>query len=295
MTVREALREGADALSGTETAFLDASLLLAEVLGTSHSSLLASWPDEVGEAPLELYRARLGSRARGLPLAYILGRKEFWGRSFHVDDRVLIPRPDTETLVQAALDLGDAISRERAALRVHEACCGSGCVAISLAAERPDWILSASDLSEGALEVAAANAAALLAAGRSGGPLGLARGDLLSSLSPSGGRGGPPFDLILANPPYVPSAEARALLRQGWGEPLMALDGGPDGLDLVRRLVPQAVAALAPGGALLVEADGGQAAAVAALFGSAGLIGLGSLRDLGGRERVTSGRKAWIP
>ena len=110
MTVRDALREGTAALAGTETPFLDASLLLADALALDTAGLLASGLDPVEEERLELYRARVASRSRGSPVAYILGRKEFWGCDFLVDARVLVPRPDTETLVAAALEIGDSIS-----------------------------------------------------------------------------------------------------------------------------------------------------------------------------------------
>jgi len=297
MIVRDALRDGAAALSGTETPFLDASLLLADALSTDGTRILAAGPETVEEGPLARYRAGIASRSRGLPLAYIVGHKEFWGRRFMVDPRVLVPRPDTETLVEAALAIGDLIVDAQAktirkrfaapALRVHEACCGSGCVAISVAADRPDWSVSASDLSEGALEVARANARALIDPARPGGPLPFIRSDLLSALT----RGS--FDLILANPPYVGSGKTEALLALGWSEPRMALDGGSDGLDLVRRLVPEAAFALSRGGALLVEADGEQAAEVAALFRASRLTDIEAYRDLGGKARVTSGRKQW--
>ena len=285
MTVRDALREGAAALAGTETPFLDASLLLADALALDTAGLLASGPESVEEERLELYRARVASRSRGRPVAYILGRKEFWGRDFTVDARVLVPRPDTETLVAAALEIGDSISGGRP-LRVHEACCGSGCVAISLAADRPYWEISASDLSAGALDLARANAAALLAPDRPGGALSFEAGDLLASA-------GRDLDLVVANPPYVPSVEAEALLALGWSEPRMALDGGGDGLDLMRRLVREAALALAPGGALLVEADGEQAEEVARLFHDSRLTDIEVRLDIGGKARVTSGRKPW--
>jgi release factor glutamine methyltransferase len=370
MIVRDALREGAAALSGTETPFLDASLLLAAAMGVESARLYASGPDPVSEDSLESYRAKLSLRARGLPVAYILGYKEFWSRRFVVDPRVLIPRPDTETLVEATLKLGDIIQKEKATtearreeesteeelremqikgsdrnveevseeqqntqanfsslfslrdlhqtpclrgsslssfspLRVHEACTGSGCVAVSLAAERPEWEVSASDLSESALEVARINVDALLPPTRSGGPVRLARSDLLSSVMPQSEEGGNvsqgvidastrPFDLILANPPYVGSSETDRLLSQGWSEPRMALDGGEDGLDLVRQLTIEAAEALAPGGALLVEADGDQSEAVAELFRASRFIHVETLCDLGGRPRVTSGRKPWM-
>ncbi len=351
MTVRDALREGAAALSASETPGLDASLLLAAALGTDRSRLLAMGNDYVGEAPLEGYRSHLASRSQGLPLAYIVGHKEFWGRRFAVDPRVLVPRPDTETLVEAALAIGDAMVRERgehggqirkefttesteeekiverrggglhisnpnpnpnspfpssssvpsvvgspclrgessngsSPLRVHDSCCGSGCVAISVAADRPGWQVSGSDLSEGALEVARGNAASLIAPGRPGGAVVFSCSDLLSSV-------GGPFDLVLANPPYVGSAQTDALLALGWSEPRMALDGGSDGLDLVRRLVDEAARIVAPGGALLVEADGDQAEAIAGLFLSSGFVDIETRRDLGGKARVTVGRKPW--
>jgi release factor glutamine methyltransferase len=171
-------------------------------------------------------------------------------------------------------------------LRVHDSCCGSGCVAISVAADRPGWQVSGSDLSEGALEVARGNAAALLAPGRPGGAVVFLRSDLLA-------MAGGPFDLVLANPPYVSSAQTDALLGLGWSEPRMALDGGADGLDFVRRLVGEACDSVAPGGALLVEADGEQAEAVAGLFRAAGFVDIETRRDLGGKARVTTGRKPW--
>ena len=171
---------------------------------------------------------------------------------------------------------------------MHECCTGSGCVAVSLAADRPEWRVSASDLSEGALELARENAERLVDPGRPGGRVEFATSDLLASVMPRG-----PFDLILANPPYVPSSEAEALLGLGWSEPLLALDGGEDGLDLLRRLLPEAARALAPGGALLVEADGAQAESVKQLFRASRFEEIETVRDLGGRPRVTSGRMPW--
>lgn len=298
MTRREALLEGARILAaerrpGTETPSLDASLLLSFALGLTREALIASYPSPIDDEALASYRALLERRARGESVAYILGRKEFWGRDFFVDARVLVPRPDTELLVETALELGKRIASDKSRpgangssafpVVCHEACTGSGCVAISVAAERPGWEVSASDISDGALEVASRNAAALLPRDRPGGPLSLFRSDLLGAA-----RG--PFDLILANPPYVPSAEASRLARD-FSEPLLALDGGDDGLEPYRRLVPEAASRLSPGGWLALEADPEEAEALRELLSAQGFSEVETLEDLAGRMRVTKGRR----
>ncbi len=293
MTVRDALREGAAGLPDSGTPFLDASLLLARALGPGRdaAALYAAAADELPEATLRAYRATLARRASGEPVAYILGSKEFWGRSFAVDERVLVPRPDTELLVEAALAAGDGLEAASGRPpRVHEAFCGSACVALSVAADRPSWELSVSDLSPEALEVASANAAAILPAERPGGPLALWRSDVLAALGSPGRASGNSFDLVLANPPYVTSAETSQLLARGWREPRMALDGGPDGLDACRALAAQAASRIAPGGWLLVEADASQAEELRAILESRGFAEVETLPDLAGRPRVTRGR-----
>jgi release factor glutamine methyltransferase len=232
--------------------------------------------DRVPEGFERLWTRRLS----GEGVAYLLKRREFFGRDFIVDARVLSPRPDTEVLVAVALELGDSLERAggKAGLRVHDLCTGSGAVALSLAAERPSWSLSASDLSAAALEVAEANSLAIL-----GRRIALSRADLLEGLAG-------PFDIITANPPYVPSLEAAALLSEGWGEPLLALDGGADGLDLVRRIAAQAPAVLVSGGFLLLEIDALQAAKTRSILENEGFGSIGIHRDLAGLERVVSAR-----
>ncbi|HUX37468.1 MAG TPA: peptide chain release factor N(5)-glutamine methyltransferase [Rectinemataceae bacterium] len=289
MTRAEALAKGRAALAASPSASLDATLILAYLLGLSRESLILAPRERLPDGLLESYEAALAARASGRPVAYLTGEKEFYGRSFVVSEAVLIPRPDTELLVESALGLGDAIeARLRGGseagyrpLRVHECCVGSGAVAISLAAERPAWTVTASDISAAALAVASQNAARLLPGDRPGGPLLLSSSDLLEGI-------GDDFDLILANPPYVESPLAREL-SETWGEPLLALDGGAEGLDLLRRLVPLASTRLVRGGFLLVEADGDQAAALRSMFAAAGLLGAHSERDLAGIERVTIG------
>jgi release factor glutamine methyltransferase len=288
MTVREALQEGQAALAGSETPFLDASLILADLLSVDRARLLASVGDEIDVSVAEEYRKSIAHRAGGLPVAYILGYKEFYGRRFAVDSRVLVPRPDTETLVETALRLGDDMIRRKKepSLQVYDVCTGSGCVAISIAAERPQWKVTASDISPDAVELARMNAETVLDPKRTGGLLEFVVDDLL--VSAGGG-----WDLVVANPPYVESSETDRLLSRGWSEPRLALDGGPDGLDLIRRLIAQAAERLAPGGALALESDASQADAVSDLFRASRFSDVRIERDLAGRPRVTTGRKLW--
>jgi release factor glutamine methyltransferase len=292
MTRRDALLEGTRILAdgrqgGSESPSLDASLLLAAALSIEKDRLLASLSDPIDEVGSGRFRSLLDKRAKGMPVAYILGHKEFWAHDFIVDARVLIPRPDTELLVEEALRSGDAIMKAReGGISCHEACTGSGCVALSVAIERPAWRVSASDLSPAALEVAALNARRLLPAARAGGDLPLHVADLFDL------PGGQTYDLLLANPPYVESAEAQRL-SEAWGEPLLALDGGPDGLRPYASLARQAARVLAPGGCVLLEADPGQAAAIRALLEGEGLVEVETLPDLAGHARVTRGRKPW--
>ena len=279
MTYREFLAACTAELRGSETPFLDASLILAKSLGISRSTLLARLPEQMGPQP-EGFAALWLRRLAGEGISYILGRREFFGREFLVDGRVLSPRPDTELLVAAALELGDGLGKAqgKGALRVHDLCTGSGAVAVSLAAERPFWELSASDISADALEVAMINSLGIL-----GRHIPLAQADLLEGL-------GGPFDLITANPPYVPTEETTTLLEEGWGEPRLALDGGVDGLDIIRRLAAQAPATLARGGFLLVEIDALQAAETRSILEKEGFEGLKIWKDLAGLERVVSAR-----
>ena len=299
MTRAEALAEGRKALASSSTAALDASLLLAWALGLGREALYLDPEREVDAEALDRFGKAIDRRSAGRPVAYLTGVKEFYGRPFAVGEGVLVPRPDTELLVELALSLGDRLTASAAGrpLRVHECCTGSGAVAVSVAAERPAWEVSASDLSDAALEIASGNASSLLDPGRPGGPVAFFRADLLSAAesvpertqaSSSGAAARGPYDLVLANPPYVESKLARELVRE-WGEPLLALDGGEDGLDLVRRLLPEALPRLAPKGLLLVEADGSQAAEIRGLFSRLGFTGVRSERDLAGIERVTLG------
>lgn len=278
-TYRDILSAVSATFADSETPFLDACLLLAHNLGLSKESLLTRLSESASPLPSSFYEA-VRRRSEGESIAYILGKKEFFGREFIVDSRVLVPRPDTEILVEAALECGDVVEREHPGrLSVHDACTGSGAVAVSIASERPVWTVSASDISEAALEVARANATKLL-----GKPLLLTVSNLLGAVTGT-------FGIITANPPYVPSRETDALLWKGWKEPRLALDGGLDGLALIPELISQAFRLLEPGGFLLVETDSLQVPEVCVMFEKAGFVAIFVKRDLAGRDRVTGGRK----
>ncbi len=283
MTLREARTEGMSALSRAAVASpqLDASLLLAYAVGLSRGSLLARYGDPLGQDGLDRYRALIERRAAGTCVAYLTGSKEFRDLTFRVTPDVLVPRPDTETLVEAALEWIDARPSDPA-IRAVDVCTGSGCIAVSLKKERPSIGVSACDLSERALAVAEGNALALL--GGDADLIDFRAGDLLE---PFEGR----FDLIVSNPPYVPTGDIDGLEREVRGEPRMALDGGEDGLDIVRRLIGQAAERLTSGGRIFIEAGHDQAASVVSLMKEAGLVDIETYRDLSGVDRVTGGSK----
>jgi release factor glutamine methyltransferase len=255
---------------------LDAELLLAKVLGGDRVSLYTHFDQPLGRDELAAYRELIRRRLGGEPVAYLVGRREFWSMSFAVDERVLIPRPETEHLVEAVL----ASIKGRAAPRVADIGTGSGAVAVAVAHERPDAQVIAVDLSPAALAVARANAAAHAV------DVEFIEGDLLAALA---GRG--PFNAIASNPPYIREDEMATLPVEVRREPPSALCAGPDGLSILLRLVTGALSLLAPEGALVLEVGRGQAEAVAEAMRAAGLGRIERHRDLGGIERVVVGRR----
>lgn len=254
---------------------MDAQLLLLHALGRGQDGrawLLAHDTDALAPAQQAAFLGLCERRAAGEPVAYLVGRKEFYGMQLQVDSRVLVPRPDTETLVEWALE----VLHGRAAPRVIDLGTGSGAIALAIGRMRPDAHVEAVDRSSDALAVARANAEVL------GLPLQLRQADWLE------GAAGP-YDLIVGNPPYVASGDAHLpALRH---EPAGALVAGADGLDAIRAITAQAPACLAPGGWLLLEHGWDQAAAVRELLGQAGLQGAASRRDLAGIERCSGARR----
>ena len=291
MTIREALAEGAAALAaaGVENPGLDASLLLAEVLNISRSSLIAAAPDSLSETSFTAFNSFIKRRLAGECAAYITGKKEFYGLEFLVNPSVLVPRPDTEIAVETAIQL----TKGYGLLRVLDLCTGSGAIAIALKHQMPELEVWATDISVEALEVARTNAvrfekARLLPPDS----IHFCQGDLFNALLTTPHS---PLSLIISNPPYVPTAEIANLAAEVRKEPVLALDGGGDGLDLIRNIISRAPEFLSPGGILLLEADPRQMEAIAALLKKTGFTNIQVRRDLSGKDRITFAFSGFSP
>ena len=254
----------------SESPRLDAELLLARAIDVNRCYLFAHADDELDTAAAARFRQSIDKRAAGMPLAYITGEKEFWSLSLVVGPETLVPRPDTEVLVEQAL----RCIPPKADWRILDLGTGSGAVALAIASERPLCQLLATDVSEAALRVAAINAR----------QLGIATIEFLQGnwFAPLGRR---KFDVIVSNPPYV-AAEDSCLDELRY-EPLDALVAGADGLDAIRIIAAEAGNFLNPGGHLLIEHGDSQADAVAELLLASGWRGVGNAPDLAGQPRVT--------
>ncbi len=263
---------------GIETPRLDAECLLAHALGTSRLRLYLEFDKPVPLHERAVFRTLVRARARErVPVAQLTGQREFWSLPLRVTPQVLIPRPDTETLVAAALDL---LPDPAAAARVLDLGTGSGAVALALAHERPRAAIVATDRSQEALKVAQQNAEAFGMAAR----IHFLRGDWTAPLA-----GG--FDCVVANPPYLAEAERAALAPELAHEPAAALFAGPTGLEALARLCREVPALLSARGGLAFELAPDQAAQVSTWLAQAGLA-TAVHRDLAGRARVVSGRYA---
>ena len=274
--MRDTVLAGRDRLrdAGVESPYLDAVVLLAHVLGVAKERLFAALPEPLPAPAAVAYRQILARRCAGEPVAYLRGYKEFYGRPFLVDHAVLIPRPETELLVEAALETGDAVAARRAATTLHDVGTGSGAIAVTVSLERPGWRVSASDLSAEAVAVAERNRRGLGAPG--------VRLRVCDLLPPAPAA----WDLIVSNPPYLSSAEVAALRRRRWPEPELALDGAADGLAPSRRLIERASRRLRAGGALIVESAAERATSLVGCLERRGFAPLRLLHDLAGRQRV---------
>lgn len=259
-------------------------MLLAHALGTTRVQLVIDAMRPLVSAELATFRELVKRRRTREPVAYILGRREFYGRTFLVDSRVLVPRPDTGTLVDVALARTQARSM---CLRALDLCTGSGAVGITLARERPTSCVLATDASADALHVARDNALRLGAYN-----VGFRQGELFDALVPNRTLEPRRFDLVVSNPPYIAGAEIASLAPDVRDfEPRLALEGGEDGLGVVRRIVARAPEFLANGGTLALEVGAGQSASVASLLEERGFTNVTTSRDFARIERVVDG--AW--
>ncbi len=273
MTIQQTLTEAARTLAaaGVPDPAQDALLLLSHILNKNPLSVRLDGARELTPDDSARYRALLLHRASRQPLQYLLGEQWFYGLPFHVDERVLIPRQETESLCE----LGILYLRDLDHPAALDLCTGSGVIAVTLKHQCPHASVSAADLSSDALAVASANAH------RHQTEITFYQGDLFAPLD------GLRFDLILSNPPYIETGDCAGLQEEVQREPLMALDGGPDGLDFYRRIAMQAPAHLNPGGLLAMEVGSTQAQAVAQLLAAAGSYrDITIVKDLYGLERI---------
>lgn len=273
-SVKTLIREAAARIAG-ESARVDAEILAGEAFAMTRAQLIAHGDHVPSEIEVARYRDLVRRRARGEPIAYIRGRREFWSLELEVGPAVLIPRPETEQLVELAL----ARLPERGAVRIADLGTGSGAIALALAKERPDAEVHAVDRSEPALGIARRNAERL--------GLGNVRfhhGDWLEPLA------GMRFDLIASNPPYVAEGDPHLERGDARAEPRSALAAGPDGLDDIRRIAMDARHALAPGGWLLLEHGHDQGEAVREILAAQGYHESFTAPDLAGHDRVTGAR-----
>ena len=273
MTVEQALTYGRERLARGPGVHprRDAERLLRHVIAVSRAALL-TYPDQtLSEEEAAAYADAIERRAHSEPIQYITGTQEFYGLDFHVTPAVLIPRPETEHLVEAALAMSSQFASPP---RILDIGTGSGSIAITLAHHLPNASIDATDISSAALDIARRNAAAHAVSAR----IKFMEADLLPPIHP-------PYDIICSNPPYVPTTDVLEPQVAAF-EPHTALFAGPDGLAIYRRLIPLAAAALQPAGALLLENGHGQQAAIASLLRASHLQSIEFIPDLQGIPRV---------
>lgn len=281
-TYRELYEEGRRILeqAGLPDAALDARFLLEEVCGTNLQTLLVFPEKKVTEEEVNQYRAFVQRRKDREPTAMILGEWDFMGLTFRLNKSTLIPEQDTEVLVETALEELKRRGSGEAPLRILDLCTGSGCILLSLLHELRNAGGLGTDLSEEALEAARENAVRLGLQERAA----FRQGDLWEPV------GDERFDLIVSNPPYVPTDVIPTLEPEvRCGEPYAALDGGEDGLVFYRRILKEAAGHLKPSGIIIVESGFDEAAQIAALMQDQKLLGIRTVKDYGGLDRVVLG------
>ena len=270
----EALLNNAIERIGGDSPRLDAELLLSHVTGLGRTSFRA-WPErEVALDQAQAFRELVAERVKGLPIAYLLGQQEFWSLPLKVSPSTLIPRPDTECLVETALELPLPDNA-----RVLDLGTGTGAIALALASEKPRWQVMASDRVEEAVELARENSRSLQL------PITVVRSHWFDQIPESG------FDLLISNPPYIPASDGHLHEGDVRFEPPSALVAGDDGLDDIRLLAAEGLKHLNPDGWMLLEHGYDQGEAVRNLFAAAGWRNIETRRDYGGNDRMTLARK----
>ena len=272
MTPRKLIRETAALFrrAGIPDPENDSALLLAHLTGKTPLSLRLDTDTELDPSVISAFQVLFARRMERIPLQYLLGEAPFFRRMFKVDSRVLIPRPETELLCEWALEL----LPDRCSPRILDLCCGSGAIGLTLKAERPGASVTLSDVSEDALNVAAVNAVRLSL------DVSFRRTDLLEGFEPSS------FDLIVSNPPYIPSEDCDRLQPEVLREPRLALDGGPDGFDLYRKIICASGNVLAPGGILLMELGINESEYLSRFLADHGFIHIRTRTDYAGIDRM---------
>lgn len=279
MNIKTALHEAAGRLAaaGIDTPLLDAQVLLAHVTGAQRVHFYAHPEEDLEPGDETAFLALVARRERREPVAYLTGVKEFYGLDFRVGPGILIPRPDTEVLVEKALSFLGTL--EKPCPKVLDLCSGSGCIGLSVAKNHPVR-LTLSDLSQSAVETGRENARSLGVAAR------ILKGDLFSSV-PDGEK----FDLILSNPPYIPEGDICVLSPEiSRYEPRLALSGGASGYEIYERLIREAPDYLRTGGLLLMEFGDGQSARIAEMLRTGGFHDCFVISDLSGSPRAAGGQ-----
>ena len=269
LTLKEALAKAVDKLQQMEVpdADIDAWSLLSYVTGLDRAAFFLHGEEPMAEPDMIRYCDLVTKRGERIPLQHLTGEQEFMGLDFHVNEHVLIPRQDTECLVERVLPYVDG-------KRVLDVCTGSGCIAIAIAKLGKPFIVHGVDISEEALAVARQNATELNAS------VELFAGDLMTRMDGQ-------YDVIVSNPPYIPPSVIEGLMPEvRLHEPMLALDGGQDGLEFYRRIAGQAVTRLAPNGRLFLEIGCEQAAAVAEILQKQGYREVQVFQDLAGKDRI---------
>ena len=272
MTPRDLIRNTANRFlsAGIPDPENDAALLLSYLTGRPALELRLDSDSETDSALLSSFQGLAEKRMNRIPLQYLIGEAPFYRRYYIVDSRVLIPRPETELLCEWALD----ILKDFRYPRVLDLCCGSGCIGLTIKAERPDAVVTRSDISSDALNVSAANACRLSL------DVSICQSDLFSAFN------GSFFDMIISNPPYIPSDDCSRLQPEVMNEPRLALDGGPDGCVLYRRIISSAGSVLSSGGKLLMELGINETVPISLLLSEYGFTGIEVRKDYAGIDRM---------